>query len=60
MPVSTNSIQHTERPEPKLRKPYQRPKLEVYGNIREITKHVGNTSSNPDPPPHSNARFSTR
>jgi len=49
----------TEPREPR-RKPYKRPKLEVYGNIREITKHVGNDSLNPDPPPHGGSKFATR
>ena len=33
------------------RKPYKKPKLEEYGNLREITRHTGG-AGNPDPPPH--------
>jgi len=58
--VTKEHTPQTEPHEPR-RKPYKRPKLEVYGNIREITKHVGNDSLNPDPPPHAgNNKFGTR
>ena len=39
--------------------PYTKPVLEEYGRIADITRHVGNTSSTPDPPPHGGANFST-
>jgi hypothetical protein len=48
----------TQTPVP--RKPYWKPKLEVYGNVREITAHVGNAGTHADPPPHAGFRFTTR
>jgi hypothetical protein len=32
----------------------------VYGNIREITQHIGNNSPNIDPPPFAGFKFTTR
>lgn len=46
--------------DPPIRKPYHRPTLEVHGTIREVTEHVGTSSSNPDPPPHAGGRIATR
>jgi hypothetical protein len=60
MTLSTESTRPSEPEQPRQRKPYQPPKLEVYGNIREITKHVGNNSPNFDPPPWAGFRFTTR
>jgi hypothetical protein len=31
-----------------LKKPYERPRLEVYGNIREVTENLGRMSSTAD------------
>ena len=42
------------------KKPYSKPKLSVYGSLLEITRHVGNHSLNPDPPPHSFGNLTTR
>jgi len=33
------------------KKSYSKPRLQVYGNLRDLTRHVG-SSGNPDPPPH--------
>ncbi|HUE89810.1 MAG TPA: lasso RiPP family leader peptide-containing protein [Vicinamibacterales bacterium] len=30
------------------KKPYERPRLEVYGNIREVTENLGRTSMTAD------------
>jgi hypothetical protein len=40
--------------------PYTKPALEEYGRIADITRHVGNASPNPDPPPHTGFVFTTR
>lgn len=46
--------------EPRVVKlPYHPPKLEVHGTIREVTQHVGNASSRPDPPPYASFKFTT-
>lgn len=39
------------KPTESTKKPYSRPRLEVYGNLREITQTVGNTGKvdNPNP-----------
>jgi hypothetical protein len=58
--VTTERTQQPEPPEPGRRKPYQRPKLEEYGNIRDITKHVGNASPVFDPPPYASLKVTTR
>jgi hypothetical protein len=47
------------RPGPREKKPYHRPALEVHGTIREVTAHVGNASSRPDPPPYASFKFTT-
>ena len=60
MTLSAERTQPSEPEPPRQRKPYRRPKLEVYGNIREITKHVGNNSPNIDPPPFAGFKFTTR
>ena len=39
-------------PGPAPKKPYKTPRLEVYGDLRSITRAVG-TKGNFDPPPHS-------
>lgn len=44
---------------PVAKKPYNKPTLEVYGDLRTITTHVGNTSPHADPPPHGAGRFRT-
>jgi hypothetical protein len=36
------------KPTGSIKKPYSRPRLEVYGNLREITKAVGTTSTKSD------------
>jgi hypothetical protein len=58
--LSTESPRPSAPEPPRSRKPYRRPKLEIYGNIREITKHVGNNSPKLDPPPFAGFKFTTR
>ena len=31
----------TDQPETQIKKPYHKPQVTVYGNIREITKNIG-------------------
>jgi hypothetical protein len=31
-----------------MKKPYSKPQLQVYGDMREITQHVANGSGHPD------------
>jgi hypothetical protein len=42
----------SERLDATTRKPYTQPKLQVYGDLRSITAHVGNAGASGDPPPH--------
>jgi hypothetical protein len=56
--MSTEDRPDAEKGPP--RKPYHKPKLEVYGSIVEITAHVGNASPHADPPPHVGFKFTTR
>ncbi len=50
-----------DRDTPRLpRKPYVKPKLDAYGSIAEITRHIGNASPNVDPPPYAAFKFTTR
>lgn len=58
--IKKDTPSSTEPPPGPGKKPYRPPKLEVYGTIREITRHVGNKSSKIDPPPHAGLRFTTR
>jgi len=36
-----------------VKKSYSKPRLQVYGNLRDITSNIGTTSPKADPPPHS-------
>ena len=54
----TTSADSPEKPRGK-KKPYKKPELQVYGDLRTITNHVGNTSTNPDPGPHGTYLFDT-
>ena len=58
--MSTQRSDHDERANGVPRKPYQKPRLEVYGNIRELTGHVGNASPVVDAPPHAGYKYTTR
>ena len=43
----------SEKLEDIAKKPYTQPKLQVYGDLRSITAHAGNTGpAAGDPPPH--------
>jgi len=41
-----------QSPLPTVKKPYKKPGIQVYGDLREITQHVNNTHVTIDPPPH--------
>jgi hypothetical protein len=46
-----NTLQNQPEPVPdRARKPYSKPQLQVYGDLREITQNVGGAGV-PDPPP---------
>lgn len=57
MTAERNDEQPVQTP---ARKPYVKPKLEEYGSIAEITRHIGNASPNVDPPPYAAFKFTTR
>jgi hypothetical protein len=59
MSETRNNLDATSK-EPPVRKPYHRPTLEVHGTIREVTEHVGNAGTHPDPPPHAGGLVTTR
>ena len=44
---------------PQTKKGYSKPRLQVYGSLRDITRSVGFSSPKTDPPPHP-APFRTR
>lgn len=50
--TDSSASQAKTDPGPVQKKPYQTPRLEVYGDLRAITRAVG-TRGNFDPPPHS-------
>lgn len=37
---------------PDAKRPYKKPEIRIYGDLRTITQNTGSTSPNPDPPPH--------
>ena len=48
-----------ETPKTAEKKPYRRPVLQVYGDLRTITNNVGNTGITSDAAPHM-GNFKTR
>lgn len=48
-----------EAPKAAGKKPYRRPVLQVYGDLRAITNHVGNVGMTMDAAPHM-GNFKTR
>jgi hypothetical protein len=49
----------SQSPKPGEKKPYRRPALQVYGDLRTITNHVGNVGMTRDSRPHM-GNFKTR
>jgi len=39
-----------QKSSPGIKRPYKKPEIHVYGDLREITQHVGSKSSHMDPP----------